>query len=64
MQLFSFADFSRLTGGCGNVDLRLMEAEKIISPPRTRAGRVFTQSDVDAATAWLAEHRKPRQQRA
>jgi len=64
MQIYGSADFRRLTGA-GNVAVRLMEAHNVISPARTQSGwRVFTQDDVTAATAWLAENAKPRQQRA
>jgi hypothetical protein len=61
MDLLGFADFRRLTG-CDNVRVRLMEAAHVISPARTQTGwRVFTQADVEAARAWMAENARPQE---
>jgi hypothetical protein len=51
--------------GASNFDVRLMEELQIIAPSKTTTGwRQFSAADEAAAIAWLAERRKPHEQRA
>jgi hypothetical protein len=64
MEFFNFSHVRQETGA-NNVDIRLAEAEGTIAPRRTSNGwRIFTQAEIDALRVWLAEHRKPTEQRA
>jgi hypothetical protein len=51
--------------GATNFDVRLMESLGVISPTKTESGwRQFSDADIAAATAWLAEQKRPQEQRA